>query len=640
MAIQRRKGVQGLGIKRIIGKSRIGGFALLAGCAFFLAGCQTFGGDKTVSSRPEGKSPIESRSIATRGVQALREGDLELASRLFNGALKLEVSNSYLQFLNGLAYHMIAIRSDRTRFTFAEQGYRLAIKFDESNWMARYYLGLLYLDQKRYKRAKAAFADAMLYNDSYPDLLYNFTVASYYARDPETAAGPLTRLQEVEPASGRMLRASSIVTAALGRAQEAKTWLEKYKKIEKDGQKTRQLSRRINDWGRVHARVQKASLRPPTSTMEITRGVQLAQDQDSPEDPANQEESPSEEETSETEETSEEDAAALAEQNKMVIVDVVIISSVEDISTAKGVNLLNGLQIQFGAGTDGALSLTRTIDTNNQTNTTTGDVTNIIQRLTIPAITYSLNIANAGTTRNEILARPSLVAIEGQKSEFFSGENIKASSVSTNQEGATEVERDVGVKLGVTPETVGNDNVKLLVEVERTFLQTPSTSVTFDFQLRTSKTTVAANVVLRRGETLILSGLSEKETENIRDGVPGLQDVPLVQYLFSRQTTRDFNRSVLVLITPRTPEYTYRPRDARKLVGAARGENEDEVLNELKARYTDWFRPYPNWASVFHHLQNNALYREFRTGDVALERWDTQSSHGARLKTALEFLYF
>ena len=32
-----------------------------------------------------------------------------------------------------------------------------------------------------------------------------------------------------------MLRASSIITAALGRAQEAQTWLEKYKKVEKDG---------------------------------------------------------------------------------------------------------------------------------------------------------------------------------------------------------------------------------------------------------------------------------------------------------------------------------------------------------------------------------------------------------------------
>lgn len=640
-AKQLREGEQGLGFKRIIGTSRAGGIALLTGCAIFLTGCQTFGTQEAASTRPDVKSPIESRTIATRGVQALREGELDLASRLFNGALKLDIQNSYLQFLNGLAYHMIAIRSDRTKFTHAEQGYRLAVKFDESNWMARYYLGLMYLDQRQYKRAKAAFADAMLYNDSYPDLLYNFTVASYYARDPETAAGPLTRLQEVEPGSGRMLRASSIITAALGRAEEAKTWLEKYKKIEKSGEKTRQLTRRINDWGRVHARVQKASFRPPASTLEIAPGVQLVQDQDSPDDPENQEQEVSEEENSET---SEANAQALAEQNKMVIVDVVIISSVEDISTAKGVNLLNGLQIQFGIGTGTsatpAISASRTIDRDNLTGSTTSDVTNIVQRLTIPAITYSLNIANAGTTRNEILARPSLVAIEGQKSEFFSGENIKASAVTANEEGAAEVERDIGVRLGVTPETVGDNNVKLLVEVERTFLQTPSASVQFTFQLRTSKTTVAANVVLRRGETLILSGLSEKETENIRDGVPGLQDVPLIQYLFSRQTTRDFNRSVLVLVTPRTPEYTYRPRDARKLAGAARGDAEDEVLNELKARYTDWFRPYPNWASVFHHLQNNALYREFRTGDVALERWDTQSTHGARLKTALDFLYF
>ncbi len=176
-------------------------------------------------------------------------------------------------------------------------------------------------------------------------------------------------------------------------------------------------------------------------------------------------------------------AEALAEQNKMVIVDVVIISSVEDISTAKGVNLLSGLQVQFGVGTGAsatpAVAATRDLTRDNLTGVTTSDTTNIIQKLTIPAITYSLNIANAGTSRNEILARPSLVAIEGQKSEFFSGENIKASAVTANEEGAAEVERDIGVRLGITPETVGNENVKLLVEVERTFLQTPSTSVTY-----------------------------------------------------------------------------------------------------------------------------------------------------------------
>jgi hypothetical protein len=63
-------------------------------------------------------------------------------------------------------------------------------------------------------------------------------------------------------------------------------------------------------------------------------------------------------------------------------------------------------------------------------------------------------------------------------------------------------------------------------------------------------------------------------------------------------------------------------------------------VDELQARYSDWFKPYPNWASVFHHLQSNSLYREFRTGDVAMEKWRSQQSLLERLKEALGFLYY
>jgi hypothetical protein len=64
------------------------------------------------------------------------------------------------------------------------------------------------------------------------------------------------------------------------------------------------------------------------------------------------------------------------------------------------------------------------------------------------------------------------------------------------------------------------------------------------------------------------------------------------------------------------------------------------VLSELQSRYGDWFRPYPNWASVFRHLQENPLYREFRTGDVTLERWETQTEAANRLKTLPDFLHY
>ncbi|MBT3770205.1 MAG: hypothetical protein HOF85_10145, partial [Acidiferrobacteraceae bacterium] len=40
-------------------------------------------------------------------------------------------------------------------------------------------------------------------------------------------------------------------------------------------------------------------------------------------------------------------------------------------------------------------------------------------------------------------------------------------------------------------------------------------------------------------------------TEHNRDGVPGLQDAPFLQYFFSQRDISEFQKSVLILLTPR-----------------------------------------------------------------------------------------
>jgi pilus assembly protein CpaC len=47
-----------------------------------------------------------------------------------------------------------------------------------------------------------------------------------------------------------------------------------------------------------------------------------------------------------------------------------------------------------------------------------------------------------------------------------------------------------------------------------------------------------------------------------------------------------------------------------------------------------------NIEAVMTHLQGNDYFREFRQGDVALERWDRMRTTGDRLKEALGFLYY
>ena len=584
-----------------------------------------------------------------KGMIFLEENNLEQASLSFNSALKLNINNSYLQFLNGYAYHLIALESDTTKFKLAEEGYKLAVKFDETNWMARYHLGLLFLDQKQFNNAKVAFADALLYEDNNPNLLQSFIFASYFTKDPVSAVGAANRLCEIEKNSKRCLQNQIMLNATLNDFKKTKLYFGVYKKKFNDN--TSYLQKRVKSWNKFYQDYnffrdysKDASIKLIQENSEYQENEQETTNDEEVEVTTYEEE---EQETTNEEEQTKNSSDVNTDIRKMLITDVVIINSIENASTSSGVNLLNGLTLQFGNTTNNLDAyFSGNINQSFQDNDAdgfldpSGSQDRFVQALTIPAITYSLNIANANTTRNEILARPSLVAYEGQESEFFSGKKIQAGAVGSGEDSDITIEDDIGITLKITPQVVTDDIVKLDVEAERTFLVTPSSSVTFTYQINRSKTFVKSTVTMRRGDTLILSGLSEKETENVRDGVPLLQDIPLVQYFFSKKSTKDINKSVLILITPRSPEYTYLSRKSRKKLAEQSDLSELEVLEQLKGRYMDWFKPYPNWASTFKHLQENTLYREFRTGDVALENWDTMVSRKNRLKQASKFLFF
>jgi len=346
---------------------------------------------------------------------------------------------------------------------------------------------------------------------------------------------------------------------------------------------------------------------------------------------------------------------------RMVLVDVVIMRTEDSLSTRKGVNLLNALTLQFGSGGSPAFSkIFSSSDTGQRgadgvLNTSNSTATALTRAISIPALSYSLNIVNTNANLNEVLARPTLAALHGVRSEFFSGSTLNAAVVSTGAVGGSsvQIEKEIGVKLSIVPTFLSGNKIRLTVDAQRTFLKPPSSDVTYTYKLETSKIMVNANVVMEFGETLILGGLSEKETSNSRDGVPVLQDIPGLQYLFSTKKTDDFQRSVLMLITPREPQYTYRKTNSAAStesgkkagepgakIGEAESSADEGSMKELRARYGDWFKPYPNLASVFSQLNSSSIYREFRTGDVTLEKWDKQGTTQDRLKQALDFLFY
>ncbi|OFA31986.1 hypothetical protein BAE46_07025 [Glaciecola punicea] len=548
----------------------------------------------------------------------------------------MDTGNSYLQFLNAITYHLMAKRGDSSKYALAEQGYDLAIKFDRSNWLARYQLGLLKLDNRQFAQAQQVLSEALLYNNRDGDLLYSTVVASYFSKDLVTASGVLSKLMELEGKTERVLRTQAMLSASLGDSQDASRQLQEYSN-KYNADDTSNLTKRLSDWNNFYQQYKRgvnAGLFEKDIQKNNSDQILKTDARDSQNDKSENSVVVFDAE----QDVIEESEIPLNSNSRMVIVDVVILRTEETVGSTKGLNILSGLKLQFGAlGEEGSAAYNRS-----RTNTTLTDddslstsISNsIVSSITVPALNYSLNIFNSSNDRSEVLARPTLVASFGERSTFFSGSEIEAAAVSNGDGGAISIQKEIGIKLSILPTQLEGGLIGLNIEAERTFLKAPSGSVQFEFKLETSKTSVNANVFLRSGETLLLSGLSEKESQIVRDGVPFLQDIPVIQYLFSEKSTVDFEKSVLILVTPRLPNYVYQEN-----ITDGSG-NRSGTVSELQAKYSDWFKPSPNWASVFNHMQSNSLYREFRTGDVTMEKWQSQQSFSDRIKKAASFLYY
>lgn len=592
-------------------------------------------------------------------VNFLQRMELPQASRAANEALQLAPNNSYLHFLNGFVYHLQARQGDTQKSDMAVEGYQQALRIDPGNWIAQEFLGLAFLEQHKFDAAKAQFSEVLLLTSDSTVSMYGLMMASYLTGDAVTACAmaDIYRKTLSAPSVG-FVRSSVSVYASCGefdKADQMRAHMAAQNGSTADGAR---VDQRLAQWKSFYrrqaqgARVDAAG--PvggfvPTSlnyTTTVAPALQLAQAfavpamkpsalsrPAPPAAPANAV-VPTPPAPGDVKPASE--GAGGAESGpRMTLVDVVLVSTQELMTTSKGVNLLNALTLQLGSAVGNLAAYSRVIGSS-AVGTAEATVTTAITRaVTVPALSYSLNIANANNSVNEVLARPTLAAIEGMPSEFFSGTNLSAGVVSTSVQGGTTIvplEKRFGIKLAVTPTFLSNGKVQLKVEAQRTSLNATNENPRVAYQIEIAETTANANVVMNLGDTLVLSGLTEKSTSSTRDGVPVLQDVPVAQYLFSNKRTNDIQRSVLILITPRAAgDVQPDPGQSAAMTSSMRA---------LREQFGISVGSTPNVQAVFNSLKANALFREFRQGDVSMDRWDHVRTTGERLRQALDFLYY
>lgn len=231
----------------------------------------------------------------------------------------------------------------------------------------------------------------------------------------------------------------------------------------------------------------------------------------------------------------------------MAMIDAVLIRTVDSSSTSHGINLLQGLQIFGGAQrttTTGQMPINASVmGVGSATSATLDSVSGLIS--------YSMNIANAVSSSSQVVAKPTLTALDRIPSTFYSGQVQTVGLNGGGVSGAQVSNVPTGTSLSVTPTFIDEDTMMLAVKVSRSFIDSTAPVGGFNAGISTQNHNVTANVKIRFGQTLILDGLTDREYDKNRNGVPVLQDIPLIQYLFSNVTKSLYSENVIVLITPR-----------------------------------------------------------------------------------------
>lgn len=485
----------------------------LAAMLCCLASCSSM----QTASTDTGKLPsavtdhsLQAKRLAV--VDAIKTGQFDQAKKLAEELVLVDPKSAISHLLLGLTYHS---QGDAESLNLASSGYNASRQFAGQDMWPNYLAGVVAMQQQNAQQAMEFFSTAALAD---PDSAYAFeglASAAYLSGRLTLAAHAAQRALHLEPDSTIAWRMLALTLAAQGNSQQLSVVLD---------QQPSQVSQEQQYW--LKTRTQNL-----LRTKQVDEYTQVALNED---------------EDQEIRTIRKRVAPPKPLASQQLTVDVTLILSDKRNTSRTGVNLLDGLQAVFGY--DRTLTSTKFRETGfPEVNTSNRTIT---RSISIPDVTYNLNIFNRGDRYYDAIARPSLTAFVGETSRFFIGDqlNVNVAGIQSAQ-----IEKiNVGVSMKIVPSQITEDGARFQLEVDRSFLSDTNAG-TFTQAVGTFKQTVSATADIKFGETLILSGLSESVGDNTESRTPVVGDIPIIKTLFSNKTTLKRARSAIILVTPSLP---------------------------------------------------------------------------------------
>lgn len=189
--------------------------------------------------------------------------------------------------------------------------------------------------------------------------------------------------------------------------------------------------------------------------------------------------------------------------------------------------------------------------------------------ITIPGTTQFLSVLTDFDTDNllgflelqeqkgnaKMLAEPNILTANKEPASFLAGGELPIPVVSAV--GGTSVPqvgiqfKEFGVRLNFTPEVISDSLVKLSVTPEVSSIDFSNAIELSGFRIPAFQTRrIQSTVDVRPNQSLIISGLFNDQRQQVKTGIPLLQDIPILGHLFSSTQWQHNETELLVIVTP------------------------------------------------------------------------------------------
>jgi len=150
-----------------------------------------------------------------------------------------------------------------------------------------------------------------------------------------------------------------------------------------------------------------------------------------------------------------------------------------------------------------------------------------------------------------ILSSPSITTLDNQKAFTENGQRVPFVTTTTSSGVTTQtvVFENVVMKLEITPHVIDGKNLKMRILVQKDELDFTHAATMLGNPIIVKKLT-ETNLIVKDGETIVISGLT-KETKGDGDaGLPWFKDIPFLGYLAKADNKNEAMEEVLIFITP------------------------------------------------------------------------------------------